>query len=283
MTTIGIRKFASTVRWRLKINRWLVKSVNVLLDMPGRLAHKTAQPAPSPLLDAMLRDSYAKRAAKLGVPAIDLTQHAGEAIGKPFVDVADKHWDAVAGTFAELMADPDVANAVNGYFDGRPLLWNVALNYSDPSQGATDSQLWHFDYGDVRQLHLTVYFSEVDSDSGPFTFLPAALSDKIKRDPFVIERKTDADLAAEYAIDAQASAVRLNGERGEVYLNDPGRLMHQGARCSKPRMVMFVTFTSPSPMSRGGRMTISKDNRARLAAAYRARKPNGELAPAVFG
>lgn len=278
----SVRQFASAVRWRLKINRWIGKAIYSVIDAPLRIRHKAAPAAGSPLLEAMLRDSFAKRPEKLLLPEIDLTQHAGKAVGKPFVDVADAHWSAVEAAFVDLLADPEIANLVNGYFAGRPSLWNVALNYSDPSQGTTDSQLWHFDYGDVRQLHLTIYFSDVDRDCGPFTFLPAAVSDNIRRDPFVIERLTDADIAQQYSFDAQAAAVRLTGSRGDVYINDPGRLMHQGARCAKPRLVMFVTFTSPSPMSRGGRWTISKSKRAMLEAAYLARRPHGELAPTVF-
>lgn len=281
--TPGIRKIASAVRWRLKINRWAVKVFNAILDAPQRLTYSPSPQMASPLLGAMRSAGYVHLVGKLRVPTIDLSQHAGKALGKPFVNIADQHWDAVVTAFMDLMEEPGVADAVNGYFDGRPFLWNVALNYSDPSQEVTDSQLWHFDYGDVRQLHVTLYFSDVDSQSGPFTFLPLELSEIIRRSPFMIERMTDQDLADQYGIDAQESAVRLIGERGDVYFNDPGRLMHQGARCCKPRLVMFVTFTSPSPMSRGGRKTISTEDRARIAAAYRARQPKGRLAPSVFG
>lgn len=277
-----VRQVASNVRWRLKINRWIGKAIYSVIDTPKRIRHKAIPTVNSPLLEAMLNESFTKRSTKLALPEIDLAQHSGKALGKPFVDVADSHWDAVVTAFVDLLADPEIANLVNGYFGGRPSLWNVALNYSDPSQGTTDSQLWHFDYGDVRQLHLTVYFSDVDIECGPFTFLPAPLSDQIRRDPFVIERMTDADIAEHYAFDAQTAAVRLTGERGDVYVNDPGRLMHQGARCAKPRLVMFVTFTSPSPMTRGGRMTISRAKKALLAAAYRKRRPDGELAQTVF-
>jgi hypothetical protein len=109
------------------------------------------------------------------------------------------------------------------------------------------------------------------------------VSDKVTRHPLVIERKTDENLKAEYGIDAAASVVRLTGKRGDVFVNDPGLLMHQGARCQTERLVLFITFTSRAPMSKGGRATMNAGDRSRLGALYAHAAPHGALPASTFG
>lgn len=188
-----------------------------------------------------------------------------------FVNVADKEWPAVKDFLMDVLTNEHLSSTICNYFEGNPWLWNIALNYSEPNNRLSDSQLWHFDYGDTRQLHLMAYFNDVDLDSGPFTFLTAAESDKVKRSTWTIERLTDKDLSDQYGIDVNSQAIRLTGETGELFLADPGRVMHQGARCNKPRLVLFATFTSVAPMSLGGSKTLRADQRKDLYGAYQAK------------
>lgn len=277
-----LQKMASYFRWRVKANRWAAKAVHTLTDLPSRLSEQTVASPPSPLFDMLAADGYGKLPSRIDVPEIDLAPYAGKAKGKAFIDIAADHQDAVEEAFVKLLADDDIAAMIHGYFDGRPWLWNVALNYSEPSDGLTDSQLWHFDYGDVRQLHLLAYFSDVSEASGPFTFLKVADSKRVTRHPLIIERMTDEELARRFDIDAQGAQVRLTGERGDVFVCDPGRLMHQGARCTATRLVMFATFTSRAPMAKGQKATMKRDFRDRLADTYRRTCPDGLLAPRAF-
>jgi len=275
------RKLASDIRWRLKPIRWAGK----LARRIGRsAARRRAVPAPVPLDAATTalyeqfdRQAYLQLPWRLELPQIDLTELSGLAAGKSFVDISDRYPEAVAGAFADVVNNPQIAAIVNRYFDGEPWLWNAALNYSDPSRQLTDSQMWHFDYGDVRQVHILVYFSDVQPASGPFTFLKTELSDQVSRHPLFIERLTDAELAADYGIDAPAQATKLCGLRGDVFLSDPGRLLHQGARCETPRLVMFISFTTPTPMSKGGRSVMSDASRAALIRARQSRRVAGAL------
>lgn len=266
-----IKSFASALRWRLKPVRWAGKWAGSIALMARRNgAHPSIAGEQPALLHELREKGYAQRDESMQIPPIALESMAGIAKGQAFVDVTARHPDLVSRVFADIVNDPVLSNVINGYFDGQVRLWNVALNYSDPSDTLSDSQMWHFDYGDVRQLHFMVYFTDVDELTGPFTFLNAALSDKVDRHPLWIERLTDAELTEHYDIDAQAEAIRLCGKRGDVFLNDPGRLLHQGARCVKPRLVLFISFTTPTPMSRGGNRTISKEMRAKLVQARQA-------------
>ena len=278
-----IHNFASFVRWRLKPGRWAAKGLNLVADLPRRLAQGERAPSPpSALADTLMRDGYLTLERRVAVPEIDLAAHAGEARGHAFVDLRPAHRDVVDRVAVDLLADPEIGAMIAAYFDGRPWLWNVALNFSEPSDQLLDSQLWHFDYGDHRQLHLMVYFTDVTEECGPFTFLPKRVSDQVTRHPLVIERKTDADLMAEHGIDAPRHVVRLTGTRGQVFVNDPGVLMHQGARCRAERLVLFITFTSRAPMSKGGRSTMGADERARLGRMYAEAAPDGALPRSAF-
>jgi hypothetical protein len=270
MSAANAKAIASFVRWRLKPVRWSAKLLGEVRFLPSRLLERpvTAHGGDEALV-ALDADGYAKVASGIEFPPIDIAGLAGRAAGKSFVDVGPDHPSVLADAFTSVMRRPGVQETVLRYFDGRPWLWNVALNYSDVSERMSDSQLWHFDYGDTRQLHFMAYFTDVGLDCGPFTFLDAGTSGKVPRHPLVVERFTDKALADAYGIDVAADAIRLVGSRGDVYAADPGRVMHQGARCARPRLVMFVTFTTPTPMSRGGRSTITRAQRDALWGALR--------------
>lgn len=276
-----VRKLASTLRWRLKPVRWAGKAVYGIGDIGRRGLSLRQLPkrdaAITPLYEQFERDGYAKLPRSIMPPDIDLASLSGVAAGQSFIDVSSRFPDAMADVFSRVVNDPELSAVVLRYFNGRPWLWNAALNYSDPSRGLTDSQMWHFDYGDVRQLHIMVYFSDVGPTSGPFTFLRSELSDRIRRHPLLIERLTDADLAADYGISLPEQATRLFGTRGDVFLNDPGRLLHQGARCETSRLVLFISFTTPAPMSKGGRAVMPPDRRAALVRARQAGCVAGSL------
>lgn len=280
-----IRKLLSDARWRLKPVRWAGRMTRRIARM-GRWRNVAMPPslssAPSDMDRRLERHGYLKLPFKLLPPEIDLGSLAGIASGTSFVDISDRFPEAFAEVFGQVVNHPEIASLVMRYFGGDPWLWNAALNYSDPSRELTDSQLWHFDYGDVRQLHAMVYFSDVTDQSGPFTFLDGELSDRVARHPFIIERLTDADLARTYGIRASEQATRLCGQRGEIFLSDPGRLLHQGARCETPRLVMFISFTTPTPMSGGGGSVMSKRKRQALARAHGADCAAGSLPVAVM-
>lgn len=260
-----LRSAASFVRWRLKPVRWSGKLLGQLRQFPQRpYAQSERKASGSKAYAELSGNGYTKFAPGLSLPQIDVARLAGKASGKAFVDVGKDFPDQLAEAFVKIMSLPGAQETVLDYFDGCPRLWNVALNYSDVSDQASESQLWHFDYGDTKQLHFMVYFTDVELDCGPFTFFDASTSAQVPRHPLVIERFTDDDLSRNYGINVSQRSIRLVGARGDVFAADPGRILHQGARCSKSRLVMFITFTTPAPMSRGGRTTMSNAQRVAL-------------------
>jgi len=265
----------SFVRWRLKPVRWSGKLLGQLTQITNQAPANPEWFKEITVASAELEaKGYTKITTELSLPLIDVTRLEGKASGKSFVDIGPEFPVILEEAFVQIMKLPGLQETVLNYFKGRPHLWNVAMNYSDMSDRVSDSQFWHFDYGDTKQLHFMAYFSEVGLDCGPFTFLDASTSSKVTRHPLVIERLTDGDLARYHDIDVHQQSIRLVGSKGDLFAADSGRVLHQGARCAKPRLVMFITFTTPTPMSRGGRATMPDSLRMGLWNALIRSGPN---------
>jgi hypothetical protein len=267
-----LRQIYLFFRWQIKPARKLTKAIFMMTR------HKKKTTSSGSQCDA--KNVYSKNLNTLGyttiqenivLPAVQINKFQGQSDNLSFVNVAKEEWQTVQNLLVDVLTNEKLSSTIRAYFDGNPWLWNVALNYSEANNRITDSQLWHFDYGDTRQLHLMAYFSDVDLNSGPFTFFNAIDSDKVDRNPWTIERFADEDLSTKYGIDVHSQAIRLTGSAGELFLADPGRLLHQGARCNKPRLVLFATFTSVAPMSLGGTRTLRPDQREDLYKAYQAK------------
>lgn len=272
------------LRWRLKPIRWAGKLYRVIARWrPNRNnGNKNYKIKEIEIYESMLNLGYYEFKDLVVTGEIDLSKLTHSSSRVPFTNITSNYEKIVIDTFVRLLDISGVQASLNAYFNGAPRLWNVALNYSLPSEELTESQMWHFDYGDTKQQHFMIYFSDVDHDSGPFTFLPLKISEKIKRNILLIERLTNDDLNEKYNIPIDQSQIKLVGVRGKIYTADPGRLLHQGARCRKSRLVMFVTFTTENPMSDGGDNLMSTDFRRKLEHAYLSRCVNKELKSRTF-
>ena len=277
-----MKSLLSILRWNLKLTRYLERFFNQIKGFKKLFRYKRIVYTQSEYLLAFNKEACLKLESIENLPQINLDSLKGRANGKAFIDLANEYSETVTSIFNKVMCQEGVEDFIVGYFNGKPWLWNCALNYSDPSKQQTGSQLWHFDYGDTKQLHLMLYFSKVDEDSGPFTFLPHQYSKMVKRNTFLIERLTDEDLKHRYNYDVKELQSKLIGDRGDLFSADPGKLMHQGARAIKPRLVMFITFTTPSPTSHGGKSVMNGEMRRKLFKAYQEDCKNGILTKEVF-
>jgi hypothetical protein len=267
-----LRKIYTYARWGLKAPRYAGKLLRS--SFSSRHGPTTAQGVRAlphnPLYEEMRAHGFsALPNAPFVLPSIDIGALAGKARNTPFYNALGHHWEELKPLICDVLCHSQISDLLLRYFDGKPWLWNVALNYSEATDSLQDSQLWHFDYGDIKQLHVMLYFSDVDYDSGPFTFLPAGTSDKVPRSKLRIERFTDRQLYDDHGIDVSTTAVRLTGGERDCFFADPGRTLHQGARCRKHRLVLFLTFTTPTPMSSGGARTLRRSERVDLYRHYR--------------
>lgn len=277
-----MKNLLSYIRWNLKSTRKLEGFLNYCKNIFKLFNYEKIDYNNNNILKTFDSKGFLKLEKKLEIPEIHLKNLLGSAKNKAFVNVAENYKQEVSDVFISLMKVPGIEDTISGYFKGKPWLWNCALNYTDPSKSQNSSQLWHFDYGDKKQIHFMIYFADVDLETGPFTFLPLDISSNVKRNLFTIERYTDETLLTEKGVDAIKSQTKLVGEKGDVFITDPGKLMHQGARATKPRLVMFVTFTSPAPISTGGKSVMSSDFRKGLWSEYQLNHSEGKLTNSTF-
>lgn len=199
---------------------------------------------------------------------LDERHHHLKGDGKSFFDISSLYSSEVKTCTVKVLSDPTVSNMISEYFSGEdPWLWNVSLNQSIPKEGLSDSQFWHFDYGDSKQLHLMFYVTKITEKSGPFSFMPKKISSKVKRNPFFIERLTDEDLSERFSIGSEEK-IQAIGEKGTLYIVDPGVLLHQGARCKEERTVLFITITTSTPYDLGGSSGLNREARDSLYNEY---------------
>ena len=257
------------LRWNLKWLRYPGKPfrhVTRLFRKPSSTRHKGAEET---VFSARLKEQAWDQIYLPDIGfALDQRHLSLAKNSASFVDVSSLYKAEFNACVSEILSAPAVTERILDYFSGEePWLWNAALNYSIPKEGMSDSQFWHFDYGDSKQLHLFYYVTDVSSESGPFSFMPKQISERILRNPLLIERLTDKDLADRYSIDP-SDKNQLVGTSGDLFFTDPGVLLHQGARCSKERMVLFITVSTSTPYDLGGRSTMNTSARRELYAAY---------------
>lgn len=274
------KRIISFLRWELKAVRNVNKFIKKIRLKPLRHPKKE-QGKSSEIYHDFVSNYSLKLKHKIDHVNISLDPLVGRAEGRAFVDIGREYSIERADIFTTLMAMPDVEKLIMQYFDDEPWLWNVAINYSDVAKGENTSQLWHFDYGDTKQMHFMVYLSEVRDESGPFTYLPINFSKKIKRRFWSIERYTDEHVSQELTQNVDQCKKTLTGLKGDVWVVDPGILMHQGARCEVPRLVCFVSFTTQTPMSNGGKLTLSNEDRTSIWQSYQ-KEVSGVLQKRAF-
>lgn len=127
------------------------------------------------------------------------------------------------------------------YFGRVPLLTAVSLWWSRPNDTLQQSQLFHCDGEDARQLKFMFFVSEVTADHGPFTLLPGGASDRIKAARRIVANKVeDSEIEAHGEME---NCITLTGQPGEGACIDTCRCLHYGSRGNtKARLVLMLRF-----------------------------------------
>jgi hypothetical protein len=140
--------------------------------------------------------------------------------------------------FVRLVTDRDIVDAAALYLGGIPLLAAAELWWSPPNESLTASQIMHTDSEDARQVKLFVCVRDIEADQGPFTFLPADASERIRRDLSRIRtRYTDEQVSA--AAGAEEPIV-FTGKAGDCALVDSSRCLHYGSRGNRRSRAMIM-------------------------------------------
>lgn len=118
----------------------------------------------------------------------------------------------------------------------------------DPPGPYSASQLYHLDLHDIPLVYVIVLIEDVTPEHGPWTFLPASVSDRAARAIGYQKRGrayrvTDEEMYRHVDPD---EAFVFAYPKGTVLFIDSSRCFHYGSRLSyKPRFQMMYGFTSP--------------------------------------
>lgn len=159
----------------------------------------------------------------------------------------------------DFALDPRVIEPVTRYVGSLPLL-RVMQVYWTPAQDAppTGSQLWHSDRHDLDGLQVKFFTNLVDvaPDGGPFTFLPADVSDRVlAAETAEHKRFTDEQVARHAKSDEE---IALVGPTGTGMIVDTNRCIHFGARTTtNERLVLLLQYVSADHDRKADHLDIS--------------------------
>ncbi len=151
-------------------------------------------------------------------------------------------------TFVRLAASEKVLSLIAKYFGSAPYLNSIFLSYSVPTNEPLKiSQLWHCDQDDVNVLKLFIYCNDVDTESGPFHFLPKQESKKVNYG-FLMRHYQDDFIYSQ--VDKDKVKV-MTGKKYSCFMVDTGCCFHMGSRITNPkksRLMFTATYSGLPPV-----------------------------------
>lgn len=157
-----------------------------------------------------------------------------------------KHELTLDSPLLQLALNPALLSTVTEYMGILPILNSVNILYS-PNQSifAHSSQYLHLDPEGIRQVKVFIYLDDVDTETGPFTLIPAGESAKIYP-VYKGGRLTDEFVTS---IIAPAQFTPITGPGGTMILVDTSSCFHFGSRPgSKDRPAILLQYISPFSM-----------------------------------
>jgi hypothetical protein len=141
----------------------------------------------------------------------------------------------------QLMVSRLFLDAAITYLGAVPRLAGARLCWSPKNETNRSSQLYHFDYEDLKQVKVFINIFETKEDQGPFTFLPANISEAVQRSiGRVIGRVHDERI---YEGGGRNQEVKLVGQAGSGAFVDTCRCLHYGSRLNqRDRVVLIIQF-----------------------------------------
>lgn len=148
--------------------------------------------------------------------------------------------------FVKVALDPQLLESVSSYLGMWPRLHAIGAwaNYPTPDE-AKESQLWHRDPEDMQLVKVFVYLTDVDNNSGPFSYIPkshpfssGAAKTPQHKDP---KRITDAEMQTAFP---RESWLTCTGPAGTMILADTVGYHRGGKPTTGKRVLITFTYTS---------------------------------------
>ena len=150
--------------------------------------------------------------------------------------------DLVPGLLDFALSAP-IVDAAIGYLKEMPVLGGLTLYASLPNQTLEGSQLYHCDQVDTRMFKALIAVNDIAVENGPFTFLDAVNTDKVKASKGPLAKRfTDEDI---FKVVDESEQIPLKGPAGTTLYIDTHRCLHFGSRGNtKMRILLEVLYQS---------------------------------------
>lgn len=149
---------------------------------------------------------------------------------------------------------PALLRLAGSYFGRPPALTGVHARRDDGETVPEDLRCWHLDAEDERMIRIIIYLHDVDIDTGPFEFVPRALSGncaELRRQGFGDptsnpEYQAIHDERMELAV-PRADWVACTGSRLTAAVADPACVFHRTKPHKRRRRTLTLSYTSRQP------------------------------------
>lgn len=142
-----------------------------------------------------------------------------------------------------LMISREMLETVSAYFGSVPVLSAASLWWTPPNASVQQSQLYHRDAEDQRQLKVFFNLTDVSEEAGPLTYFDAQSSSLIRDKIGYSTVRLDDETVEAFAGTTQPA--KATGPSGSGLMLDTSRCLHYGSRGNKvERLVLMFQFTS---------------------------------------
>ena len=154
--------------------------------------------------------------------------------------------------FNRFFTHPNFVDPISNYLGEKPLLTELKILYSPPTEMQTysGSQLFHSDFDDDKLVKIFVLLDEVGQDSGPTELIEkketSLIIEKTKYNWGVKRTKFSShDDALLDVLEGKDNYVTLKGPRGAVFCVDTVSCLHRGSRNPKKgRKILYANFST---------------------------------------
>lgn len=144
-----------------------------------------------------------------------------------------------------------ILQPIREYFDSKPVLLSASVWFSpnDHKVSNFNSQLFHFDREDFRQIKCFIPIDDLTTDCGPMTVLPASGSASLikalwKRGKIPSTKGRYDDQMVDRLV--TSPQIELTGPIGTIMMVDTTQCLHFGSRTtSKPKYHITLHYVTP--------------------------------------
>ncbi len=148
----------------------------------------------------------------------------------------------------QFALNPKLVAAAAAYLGETPALASVQIYCTTTRETLEGNNLFHFDK-DKRTVKFWMAITDINEESGPFTFFPAEQSKRIRKNVGYFGRLND---EAVYTAVPKEQQIEFKGPAGSMLLVDTCRCAHFGSRTRRgPRIMLLIEYDSDFSWAEG--------------------------------